>query len=498
MATTTRTVAVGLFHDPEDARDAIGALKDAGFAGDDIGLLMHDRDEARAMAEETGTHAGEGAATGLVAGGILGGLGGWLVGIGALAIPGVGPFIAAGAFGAALTGAAVGAGVGAIAGALIGMGIPREEADYYEQEVRGGRTLVTVRAGGRMSEADAILHEHGAYDVEHRDGAATASGAMAGTAAGTAYAGTTGSGYAGTWDTVSPYYRDRWQQRYGTTGDRWEEYEPAYRYAWEYRQRPEYADRSFASAGPDLRRDWELRRGELPWDRVKDVMRDVWDQRATDVGETATRRGEQTVRLREEELAAQKTPVQTGSVELRKEVHTEKKTMDVPVTREEVVVERRPVDRRPADRADFAEEGGEIRVPVREEQVTVQKRPVVREEVTVGKRTVQDTQRVSADLRHEEAVIDREGNVDVRGWDENRPRYQQRFQQRYGSSGGRWEDAEPAYRYGYGYRSDPRYRGRSFAEAEPELRRDWEGRFSGRPWDRSRDYVRDAWEENAA
>ena len=77
-----------------------------------------------------------GAATGAVAGGILGGLGGWLVGIGALAIPGVGPFIAAGAFATALGGAAIGAGVGAIAGALVGMGVPEEHAKYYEGEAK--------------------------------------------------------------------------------------------------------------------------------------------------------------------------------------------------------------------------------------------------------------------------------------------------------------------------------------------------------------------------
>src|ERR1051326_5278245 len=106
MTTTARTTVVGVFHDIEDARDAVEALKDAGFAAGDIGLLAHDRERGREVAEDTGTrsHAGEGAATGLVAGGILGGVGGWLVGIGALAIPGVGPFIAAGAFGAALNG----------------------------------------------------------------------------------------------------------------------------------------------------------------------------------------------------------------------------------------------------------------------------------------------------------------------------------------------------------------------------------------------------------
>src|SRR5690348_16572706 len=134
MTTTPGTTVVGVFHDAEDARDAIEALKDAGFAAGDIGLLAHDRERGRELAEETGTrsHAGEGAATGLVAGGILGGVGGWLVGIGALAIPGIGPFIAAGALGTALAGAAVGAGVGAVAGALIGLGIPEEEAKYYE------------------------------------------------------------------------------------------------------------------------------------------------------------------------------------------------------------------------------------------------------------------------------------------------------------------------------------------------------------------------------
>src|SRR5690348_2018766 len=134
MTSTARSTVVGVFHDIDDARDAVEALKDANFDTNDIGLLAHDRERGREVAEETGTrsHAGEGAATGLVAGGILGGIGGWLVGIGALAIPGVGPFIAAGALGAALAGAAVGAGVGAVAGALIGLGIPEEEAKYYE------------------------------------------------------------------------------------------------------------------------------------------------------------------------------------------------------------------------------------------------------------------------------------------------------------------------------------------------------------------------------
>ena len=166
MTTTQRSTVVGVFHERDEARDAIEALKDAGFDAQDIGVLSPDKEETRAVAEETGAHAGSGAATGAVAGGILGGIGGWLIGIGALAIPGIGPFIAAGAFATALGGAAIGAGVGAIAGALVGMGVPDDEAKYYEGEVESGRTLVTVRTSDRYAEAQQLLRRHGAYDIE--------------------------------------------------------------------------------------------------------------------------------------------------------------------------------------------------------------------------------------------------------------------------------------------------------------------------------------------
>ncbi len=174
MTMTQRSTVIGVFREREQAREAIEALKDAGFAPDTISILSPDKQVTQDMAEETGTHAGSGAATGAVTGGILGGLGGWLVGIGALAIPGIGPFIAAGAFATALGGAAIGAGVGAIAGALVGMGVPKEEAEYYEGEVKSGRTLVAVRADGRYDEAQRLLRQHGAYDIESRDAAATA------------------------------------------------------------------------------------------------------------------------------------------------------------------------------------------------------------------------------------------------------------------------------------------------------------------------------------
>ena len=303
-----REVAVGLFHDAEQARDAINALKDAGFSGNDISLLMPDRGEAREMAQETGTKAGEGAATGLVAGGVLGGLAGWLVGVGALAIPAVGPFIAAGAFATALGGAAIGAGVGAIAGALVGMGIPEEEAKYYEQEVRGGRTLLAVRAGDRMEEADELLHRYGAYDVEHRDRAAMASGAGVADAApvervgsdrpeavttgtgtrdtttsGAAPTGSMAGGVVGRWEDFAPGYRSRWQERSGQTGGQWEDYEPQYRHGWEARNDPRYRDRPWPEVEADLRREWESRYADRPWDEARENVRAAWE----DVSEPA-------------------------------------------------------------------------------------------------------------------------------------------------------------------------------------------------------------------
>jgi hypothetical protein len=95
----------------------------------------------------------------------------------------------------------------------------------------------------------------------------------------------------------------------------------------------------------------------------------------------------------------------------------------------------------------------------------------VYEEVGVGKRQVTETQPVSATVRPEEARIQREGDVDLRGWNTAMPRYRDRWQQRYGSTGGRWEDYEPDYRYGYEMtRSRPDYRGRSFSELEPSFR----------------------------
>ena len=143
-----------------------------------------------------------------------------------------------------------------------------------------------------------------------------------------------------------------------------------------------------------------------------------WDQRPEMTSRGTATETDRTMQLREEELTARKTSVEKGSVHLGKEVVEEQRTMDVPVTREEVYVERHPVDRRPAGEPISGTETETIRVPVTEERVEVEKQPVVYEEVGVGKRVTQETRQVSDTVRREELRTDKEGDVEVR----NKPR----------------------------------------------------------------------------
>jgi uncharacterized protein (TIGR02271 family) len=315
-----RDTVVGLFRSQPDAERAIRDLKASAFADHQIGVLMQDPEAGRQLAADTGTKAGEGAKAGAIGGGLLGGLVGLL---GAIAIPGIGPIVAGGALASTLAGAGIGAAAGGLLGALMGMGIPEEEARYYESGLKEGGILITVDAEGRREEAEAILANAGAEFGSPR--------------------------------TVSSPVSDR------------------------------------------------------------------------DFGRTIEG-GESRLELREEQLNVDKDVVRAGEVRVRKEVVTEDRTIDVPVTREEVVVERRPVEGRPAGRDINA--GEEIRIPVSEEQVRVEKTPVVREEVTVNKRRLTDRERVRETVRREEARVEgtdevriEEGELASEPWRGNERRY---------------------------------------------------------------------------
>lgn len=167
---TGRSTVAAVFRERSAAERAIDELRAAGFAGDQIGVALRDRDETGRLADDTGTSAVEGAVGGALGGGLLGGLAGFLVGlISALVIPGIGPIIAGGALasalgvagGTAVAGAGIGAAAGGLVGALSGMGIPESEARRLESGFRAGGVLVTVNAGHRVTEALNILERQG-------------------------------------------------------------------------------------------------------------------------------------------------------------------------------------------------------------------------------------------------------------------------------------------------------------------------------------------------
>ncbi len=151
----------------EQAAQIVDRLKGAGFSDNDISVLLSDKSGTRDFAHEKGTKAPEGAAAGATTGGVLGGTLGLLAGIGALAIPGLGPFIAAGPIMAALSGIAVGAAVGGLTGALIGLGIPEYEAKRYEGKINAGNVLIAVHAENSDQEkvARGIFTDGGAEDI---------------------------------------------------------------------------------------------------------------------------------------------------------------------------------------------------------------------------------------------------------------------------------------------------------------------------------------------
>jgi len=296
-AATKQSVVVGVFADRTQAQKCVEELRRDGFREDQIGVAGREGDANTTAASDKGTKMAAGAATGAAAGAGVGAL--WALGIAAGFLPAIGPVIAGGIFASILASAAGAGAAGGLIGALVGLGIPEEEAHYYQGEFEAGRTIVTVKADGRYDEAKAVLTRHGAYN---------------------------------------------------------------------------------RSSAPDSSR---------------------------------TKSGA-AVQVHEEQLHAHKQPVKTGEVRVHKEVVTEKQNFEVPVNREEVVIERRAVPGGKV-KGGTVRAGEEIRIPVGEEQVHLEKETAVTSEVNIGKRTVPGTEKVSGTVRKEQVKVDTEGNPNVRG-----------------------------------------------------------------------------------
>src|SRR5271165_4908230 len=158
---------LGIYGTRSGVENAVLAFKDGGFSNSDISVLLPENLGSKEIATEKFTKAPEGATTGATSGAVIGGALGWLAGIGALAIPGVGPFIAAGPIVAALAGLGVGGAVGGVTGALVGLGIPEYEAKRYEGRIAKGGILLSVHSDSSewTKKAKNILEHTGAEDV---------------------------------------------------------------------------------------------------------------------------------------------------------------------------------------------------------------------------------------------------------------------------------------------------------------------------------------------
>lgn len=378
---------VGVFYTEHEASRAIEDLKSHGFLTEDISVIARNKRDVEAISDETGTKAPEGMASGAATGGILGGVTGLLAGIGALAIPGIGPIIAAGPIAATLTGVAVGAGTGGLVGGLIGLGIPEDEAESYDNYVDEGRILVMVDADNtRANDVYSIFRNHNSANA------------------------------------------DRYMDDPNTTGDAADTARHSV---------TDTVDAAFNGSGLEGRDDTGLdtmnsaTEHDLPGTRaLDDVNRpgmtgDVYSGTPNGIDGTldSTRTGgfndldeDRKLRLREEQLDVSKNKVQTGEVNVHKEIIEEQKTINVPVTHEEIVIERRAVNNDTTAEPVGADET--IRIPVSEEQVEVRKNTVVTGEVEIHKREVQGTEQVQDTVRREEARVDKSGEVKVDGSDE--------------------------------------------------------------------------------
>lgn len=164
----TGSTVFGMFPDRHEAERAVDALERAGFERDRISVAMRHDESLQAVDAETLNETADGAAAGAVGGGVVGGTFGLLAGLGVIAIPGLGPALAAGWLASTLLGAGVGAAAGGLIGGLVGMGVPEDDARRFETAFREGGVLVAVETGARASEAGAVLRGHRA-DVSGAD-----------------------------------------------------------------------------------------------------------------------------------------------------------------------------------------------------------------------------------------------------------------------------------------------------------------------------------------
>lgn len=437
---------VGLYDDWSTARQVLEELARAGFDRDDINLVANDANKTFAQslgdANGDGETVAEGAATGALAGGALGGLGGLLLGLGALAIPGIGPVIAAGPIAAGLTGAAVGAATGGLIGALAGWGIPEEEAGYYAEGVRRGGTLVGVRAEEHeVDRALQIMNRFGPVDIQRRSSEWRSSG---------------WTGFDPDADAYT-FTSDLYSSNTGQTGKGWATVEP------------DHTDTGMATM---------------------DTAYTGRGMKTTDIDHSE---GQKAIPIIEEELHVGKREVERGGVTVHSYVEETPVHEDVTLREERVTVERRPVDRVVDPSTIDAFQDRTIEMKETAEEAVIEKKARVVEEVVVGKQVDTRIERVEDTLRRTQVEVDSTNgqNTDWSAYDTG---WRTHYNQYFGSTGRGYDYYQPGYRYGYDLANNTRYSGRDWDLIEPDVRRDWEATGRG-AWEDFKDAIRHGWNE---
>jgi uncharacterized protein (TIGR02271 family) len=409
---------VALYDELSQARAVVQELVDAGFDRNRISLVANasareyeryfDREgryQPDLVEEPMETEAGEGAGIGA----IVGGLGGVLMGFGLLAIPGVGPALAAGPILAGLLGAGAGAVVGGLVGALVRSGVPEEAAGHYAEAVRRGGSLISlVTDESRVSEAEVIMNRHHPIDLEERIAS----------------------------------WRDVGYTEHSTEAEPFDAAMIA-------------AERERLRARPErMRESPETTREE--------------------------RTGETVIPVVEEEIAVGKREVHRGGVRIHTYVREEPVDADVTLRDEELHVERRPADR-DLSGVDRPFEERTIELTETDEEPVIAKRARVTEEVIIGKDVHERTERVQDTVRHTEVEV--ENLSDEFGRD-----YREHYSAAFGTTGRRYEEFEPAYRFGSDLARERAGGSKSWAKVEQMARRNWEATHPG-TWDEFKDAI---------
>jgi len=426
----TSTV-VGLYDTMSAAQKVVSELQDAGFRREDISLVARDNEgEYSRYLSEDEKDKGHGAGKGAGIGAVLGGAAGLLVGLGVLAIPGIGPILAAGPIVSALAGAGIGAAAGGLVGALTDAGVPEEEARNYEEGVKRGGTLVTVRSDDNMTDrAVEIMNHYNPINVEEQ--------AVA---------------WQGEPNATSQNMSSDYQGTAGRTA----------------------SDTVEANDVIPDRQDRQRKTRQQTTSNQQDQT-------------------EVTKPVIQEELQVGKRQVQKGGVRVHTRVTEQPVDETVNLRKEHVDVRRNPVDRTatPDEVEAFREE--DIEMTETEEEPVVQKQVRVVEEVVIRKDVEEQPQTVHDTVRRQDVDVE-QPDQGTRGrtaaYDTG---FRRHYQQYYLNSGMSYDQVQPAYQYGYDLGGNDQYRGRDWSQIENSARRDWERSHPNTAWDDIKDAIHEGW-----